>query len=65
MSTTTWAVTQIAHPELRDVRPNCQDCLALTSSAIITARATGSRGATHEQDGHSVTVARAIQVVTG
>lgn len=61
----TWAVTAIAHPALRDVREDCQDCLALADAAVTDARITGSTGATHivrHVDGteHSATVARAI-----
>ena len=64
----TWVVTKIMHPGLRDVRPDCTDCLALAESAAIHARVTGSTGATfgESRNGveHSVTVARAIAVLT-
>lgn len=61
---TLWVVTEIAHPALRGVRGDCDDCLALTSAAITNAKVTGSRGATYavEPAGHSVTVATAITV---
>ena len=62
-----WAVTKIAHPALRDVRPDCEHCLALTETAISHAAVTGSVGATYSEpkDGeeHSVTVARAVTAV--
>lgn len=61
---TPWAVTQIAHPELRDVNPACEDCLALADGAITLAYATGSVGATETNGEHSATVERAIAVHT-
>lgn len=63
-----WAVTEIAHPAVRDVRDDCEDCLALVDDAIATARATGSVGANVERHSgeelHSVSVRRAIAVIT-
>lgn len=53
-----WAVTEIAHPGLRDVAPDCAECFALTQSAVVTARMTGSRGATYARGEHSVTVSQ-------
>ena len=57
-----WAVLQLAHPGVRDYKPDCEECLAQVQSAIIQARATGSRGATFVTRGpggkHSATVAR-------
>lgn len=58
-----WAVTAVAHPALRDVRGNCDACLALTEAAISHAAATGSVGATYAEREHSVTVARAVTAV--
>lgn len=73
MSTSTWAVTAVAHPALMP-HPACADCLALADAAITHARVMGSVGATYsveprDSDGnqtgqvHSVTVARVIAVI--
>jgi len=66
-----WAVTAIEHPGLRDVSRDCESCLALAETAIAYARATGARGVTHRDENaapnkaaHSVTVARALKVVS-
>lgn len=59
---TTWAVTKLAHPAVRDFRPECADCIALTETAITHAAVTGSVGATCSEGEHSVTVARAHAV---
>lgn len=53
-----WAVTGLQHPAVRDWRPVCEECLALTDDAITDARITGSVGATRVERGHSVTVSR-------
>ncbi|MDN5893928.1 MAG: hypothetical protein L0H93_07865 [Nocardioides sp.] len=62
-----WAITATAHSALRDVRGECDVCLALTDAAISHAKATGSVGATYSDDRgdgpHSVTVARALAAV--
>lgn len=58
-----WAVTKTLHH-------SCGECFALTDGAIAIARASGSTGATAVTEGpggivqHSLTVVRAIQVVT-
>lgn len=63
--TTPWAITEIAHPELRDVNPACEECLALADGAITLAYATGSVSAVKENEGgHSATVVRAIAIRT-
>lgn len=64
---TLWAVTEIAHPALRDVREDCPECLALTAAAITNAAVTGSTGSTYTTsrvggEEHSVTVTRAVTV---
>lgn len=70
---TLWAVTALAHPALREVREDCPVCLALADEAIALARVTGSVGATvrhvalartNDETVHSVTVARAVDVLT-
>lgn len=61
---THYAVTDIAHPALRDVRDACQDCLDLAHDAAVTARVTGSVGSTYASGTHSATVKRAITVFT-
>lgn len=61
---TTWALTEIAHPEVRDFRPACQGCLRLAQSAITTAWVTGSVGATHIEGEHSAKVARVTALYT-
>lgn len=66
----TWGVTKIAHPGLRDVKPDCAECLAHADEAITMARVTGSVGATcgsskagePESAAHSATVARLYAV---
>lgn len=66
MSTTeqSWAVTEVAHPALRDVREKvCADCLALAESAVTYAAVTGSRGGSYDSAGHSATVTRALAVI--
>jgi hypothetical protein len=65
----TWTVTAIAHPELRDVCEACEDCLALAHDAAAHARVTGSTGATFSLADsfgavHSATVARTIATLT-
>lgn len=63
--TTVWAVTEIAHPGLRDVSEDCVECLVLAEPAITQAVMTGSKGCTYGEgsDGHKVTVVRSLQVV--
>lgn len=60
-----FAVVEVAHPELRDVRPHCGDCLDLAGEAATMARVTGSVGAKVEMAGHSVEVRRVLAVVEG
>lgn len=63
---TTWAVTEIAHPGLRDVSEDCKECLAYADTAIVHAQVTGSTGCTYGEGnnaGHSCTVARALAVI--
>lgn len=58
---TTFAIVEIAHPELHDVHAACADCLALAESAAVLARATGSVGAQYASNGgHYATVHRVI-----
>lgn len=58
MSETVFITTQIAHR-------NCKKCADSADSARITARVTGSVGATHSNGEHSATVRRADQMHTG
>lgn len=60
MDTTTWAVIDVRHLAVRDVRPVCQECLELAANAKAHAQVTGSRKATYEAGGHFATVIRTI-----
>lgn len=61
---TTWAVTEIAHPEVRDFRPVCEECLACADGAITLAGATGSVGSTETRGEHFAKVARVTALYT-
>lgn len=57
-----WAVTEIAHPGLRDSAEDCIECIALAPHAVRMAKLMGSATSdfSNEPDGHSVSVARSI-----
>lgn len=65
---TQWAVTALTHPAVRDFREACTDCLAQSRDAMVSARITGSTGATSGRIGtdgreHSATVSRVLATV--
>lgn len=61
--TAEFAVTEVAHPALRDVRGECVDCLSAARDAAVHARVTGSTGANYVWGDHFATVKRAITII--
>lgn len=57
-----WAVTEIAHPGLRDSTEDCIECIALAPHAVRIAKPMGSATSnfSNEPDGHAVTVTRSL-----
>lgn len=58
-----FAVIEVSHPALRDVRGDCEGCMTQARSGAIMARATGSKGATHGDGEHTATVKRVIALI--